>query len=370
MPPRACARGRAGGTVRVQEARRDPDPPLAFELPSQGGLSGTWTDDTALARNLWRSLAERGDLDTADVLARHLVWFATDLPDVGNLTRRVLSGSGRDPDAASALRGGAGTEVSATNGSVMYCAPLGASERRVPTCSSTKPRRSPRPRTGTNAAGPRVSLRRFHGRCARPRRGSRYGGRTRGRRRRRSRGRRGARSPRRRGRSVPPDRRTRPGVHVLHRGGRVAGRGRRFGFEEGARHVVSLGGGYGHERSRGGRPWAPATAGASSPMRGSRGSPNGMRSKRRPRRSRSRRPPRGVAATLRPDPPTVRLLGVEPSEEIQYVVTRFFEASGTATTRRSATGSRASRGSRASGRMQGSGWRTGDSGPSLARPGA
>jgi ADP-ribosyl-[dinitrogen reductase] hydrolase len=109
--------------------RRDeiPDPLPAFQLSTGGRSPGAWTDDTALARNLWRSLAERGDLDTADVLARHLVWFATDPPDVGNLTRRVLSGI-RDgiPDAARRYVEERGPEVSATNGSVMYCAPLGA----------------------------------------------------------------------------------------------------------------------------------------------------------------------------------------------------------------------------------------------------
>ena len=116
-----------GAPFEFRKRDEIPDPLPAFELPSQGGPSGTWTDDTALARNLWRSLAERGDLDTADVLARHLVWFATDPPDVGNLTRRVLSGI-RDgiPDAARRYVEERGPEVSATNGSVMYCAPLGA----------------------------------------------------------------------------------------------------------------------------------------------------------------------------------------------------------------------------------------------------
>jgi ADP-ribosylglycohydrolase len=61
------------------------------------------------------------------VLRRHLDWLATDPPDVGNLTRRVL-GRIRDgvPDAAQRYMSERGPEVSAGNGSVMYCAPLGA----------------------------------------------------------------------------------------------------------------------------------------------------------------------------------------------------------------------------------------------------
>jgi ADP-ribosylglycohydrolase len=60
------------------------------------------------------------------VLRRHLDWLATDPPDVGNLTRRVL-GRIRDgvPDAAQRYMSERGPEVSAGNGSVMYCAPLG-----------------------------------------------------------------------------------------------------------------------------------------------------------------------------------------------------------------------------------------------------
>jgi ADP-ribosyl-[dinitrogen reductase] hydrolase len=104
-----------------------PYPLPAFERGWSGLPPGTWTDDTAMARNLWRSLAERRALDTDDVQRRHLEWLATDPPDVGNLTRRVLSGI-RDgvPDAAERYVIERGPELSAGNGSVMYCAPLGA----------------------------------------------------------------------------------------------------------------------------------------------------------------------------------------------------------------------------------------------------
>jgi ADP-ribosylglycohydrolase len=104
-----------------------PDPFPAFELGWSGLPPGTWTDDTAMARNLWRSLAEHRRLDPADVAGRHLEWFATDPPDVGNLTRAVLRHlRDGDPDAAARYAAERGPEVSAGNGSVMYCAPLGA----------------------------------------------------------------------------------------------------------------------------------------------------------------------------------------------------------------------------------------------------
>jgi ADP-ribosyl-[dinitrogen reductase] hydrolase len=103
------------------------DPLPAFELPWQGRPPGSWTDDTAMARNLVRSLARHGRLDPADVRGRHVEWLASDPPDVGNLTgwvlRRVRDG---DVDAAQRYVAERGPEVSAGNGSVMYCAPLGA----------------------------------------------------------------------------------------------------------------------------------------------------------------------------------------------------------------------------------------------------
>ena len=109
--------------------RRDdiPRPLPAFERGWMGLEPGQWTDDTAMARNLCRSLVEQGRLDPGDLLRRHLDWLATDPPDVGNLTRRVLSHI-RDgvPDAAERYVAERGPEVSAGNGSVMYCAPLGA----------------------------------------------------------------------------------------------------------------------------------------------------------------------------------------------------------------------------------------------------
>jgi ADP-ribosyl-[dinitrogen reductase] hydrolase len=117
--------------------RRDliprPLPPL--ELPWMGRPPGTTTDDTAMARNLVRSLSERGRFDPDDVVRRHLEWLASDPPDVGALTRRVLLRAARGEPAAEAARKvweERGPEVSAGNGSVMYCAPLGAAYANRP----------------------------------------------------------------------------------------------------------------------------------------------------------------------------------------------------------------------------------------------
>ncbi len=106
----------------------------AFELPWMGLPPGTWTDDTAMARNLWRSLIDHeGALDTGDVLGRHLAWLESDPPDVGNQTRLALTeAAAGTPDPARVVFERRGPEVSAGNGSVMYCAPLGVVRARRP----------------------------------------------------------------------------------------------------------------------------------------------------------------------------------------------------------------------------------------------
>jgi ADP-ribosyl-[dinitrogen reductase] hydrolase len=116
-----------GAPFEFSRARQIPSPLPAFERSWMGWPPGTWTDDTAMARNLWLSLiANGGELDTADVLARHVAWLETGPPDVGNLTRRVLGwAAAGDPDSAKRYVTERGPEVSAGNGSVMYCAPLG-----------------------------------------------------------------------------------------------------------------------------------------------------------------------------------------------------------------------------------------------------
>jgi len=116
-----------GAPFEFRRAHDIPSPIPAFELPWMDRPPGSWTDDTAMARNLWNSLiATRGTLDTDDVLKRHLEWFATSPPDIGNQTAAALREHQRGgPDAAKAVFDRRGPEVSAGNGSVMYCAPLG-----------------------------------------------------------------------------------------------------------------------------------------------------------------------------------------------------------------------------------------------------
>jgi ADP-ribosylglycohydrolase len=116
-----------GAPFEFRRREEIPHPLPAFQVGWMGLPPGRWTDDTAMARNLWRSLVEHGGLRTDDVLRRHVDWLSTDPPDVGNLTRRVLSGVREGVlDAAERYVAERGPEVSAGNGSVMYCAPLGA----------------------------------------------------------------------------------------------------------------------------------------------------------------------------------------------------------------------------------------------------
>jgi ADP-ribosyl-[dinitrogen reductase] hydrolase len=117
-----------GAPFEFLRARNVPDPIPALELPWLDFPPGSTTDDTAMARTLSRSLAERGGFDPADLVRRHLEWFASDPPDVGTLTRRVLMRVAAGQEATGAARAvweERGPEVSAGNGSVMYCAPLG-----------------------------------------------------------------------------------------------------------------------------------------------------------------------------------------------------------------------------------------------------
>jgi ADP-ribosylglycohydrolase len=118
-----------GAPFEHRRARDVPSPLPAFELRWRGSPPGTTTDTTALARNLVRSLGARGGFDPVDVAARHLAWFRTDPPGVDHLTRLVLDrmDGGEDATAAAAaVWAERGPEVSAGNGSVSYCAPLGA----------------------------------------------------------------------------------------------------------------------------------------------------------------------------------------------------------------------------------------------------
>ena len=117
-----------GAPFEGRRAAEIPDPLPALELPWMGLPPGSTTDDTAMARNLVRSLAARGEFDPDDLVARQLDWFRSGPPDVDAFTGRVLSGVDRGEDAFEAARSvweERGPEVSAGNGSVMYCPPLG-----------------------------------------------------------------------------------------------------------------------------------------------------------------------------------------------------------------------------------------------------
>jgi ADP-ribosyl-[dinitrogen reductase] hydrolase len=117
-----------GAPFEFLRARNVPDPIPALERPWLSEPPGSTTDDTAMARNLMRSLAAQGGFDPDDLLERHLEWFRSDPPDVGTLTGRVLRRIAAGEDASTAAQeiwNERGPEVSAGNGSVMYCAPLG-----------------------------------------------------------------------------------------------------------------------------------------------------------------------------------------------------------------------------------------------------
>ena len=124
-----------GAPFEFLRSHNVPNPLPAFERPWLGRPVGSTTDDTAMARNLVRSLVARQGFDADDLLARHLEWFRSDPPDVGTLVGRVLRRVERGEDAAAAAHAiwsERGPEVSAGNGSVMYCAPLGVAYANRP----------------------------------------------------------------------------------------------------------------------------------------------------------------------------------------------------------------------------------------------
>lgn len=125
----------AGAPFEFRRGVDIPDPAPLFERGWMELPPGSTTDDTAMARNLVRSLAERGGFDPEDLIRRHVQWFASDPPDVGTLTRRVLKRVASGEDALASARAiweERGPEVSAGNGSVMYCGPLGVAYANRP----------------------------------------------------------------------------------------------------------------------------------------------------------------------------------------------------------------------------------------------
>ena len=155
-----CALGAAlgdalGAPFEFLHGRNVPSPVPALELPWMNLPPGSTTDDTAMARNLMRSLAERRGFDPEDLIRRHVEWVRSDPPDVGALTGRVLRRAAGGEDAAAVAREvweQRGPEVSAGNGSVMYCPPLGLAYAH-------------RPERLTELAPTLSALTHFDGRC-------------------------------------------------------------------------------------------------------------------------------------------------------------------------------------------------------------
>jgi len=90
------------------------------------GHKGQFTDDTAMALCIARSLAERGGVDLSDIAARFVHWMITDGSGIGNQTRAVLSRvrEGQEPFAASTEVWEQSRRKAAGNGGVMRCAPI------------------------------------------------------------------------------------------------------------------------------------------------------------------------------------------------------------------------------------------------------
>jgi ADP-ribosyl-[dinitrogen reductase] hydrolase len=124
-----------GAPFEFTRAHLIPDPLPTVELDRPGGPTGSTTDETSMARDLMRSLATRGGFDPDDLVRRHVDWFRSDPPRVASLTRLVLRRAAQGEDAATVARdlwAQRGPEVSAGNGSVMYCAPLGVAYANRP----------------------------------------------------------------------------------------------------------------------------------------------------------------------------------------------------------------------------------------------
>jgi ADP-ribosyl-[dinitrogen reductase] hydrolase len=110
-----------------RRAHQMPHPLPPFELSLKGFTPVATMAATAMARNLTGSLIDRDGFDMADLTRRHVEWLSSNPSGLDNLTRIVLTGiRDGDQEAARAYVEQRGPEVSAGNGSVKYCAPLGA----------------------------------------------------------------------------------------------------------------------------------------------------------------------------------------------------------------------------------------------------
>lgn len=90
------------------------------------GRKGQYTDDTAMALCIARSLVERGGVDLSDIAVKFVHWMVTDGSGIGNQTRGVLCRvrDGEEPFAASTAVWEQSRRKAAGNGGVMRCAPI------------------------------------------------------------------------------------------------------------------------------------------------------------------------------------------------------------------------------------------------------
>ncbi|HEX77533.1 MAG TPA: ADP-ribosylglycohydrolase family protein [Dehalococcoidia bacterium] len=103
-------------------------------MAGRGWGRGEHTDDTAMTLCLARSLVERGEFEPEDVAARFLDWFQAGAKGIGRTTLIALSelGRGASWQEASLLAHHRLGGLSAGNGSIMRCAPIGLFYYRRP----------------------------------------------------------------------------------------------------------------------------------------------------------------------------------------------------------------------------------------------
>ena len=92
-----------------------------LQPPPQGS---PFDDDAAMTLLLAESLAERGDLDAADVAARWVKWMKVDGRGMGLTTQRALRLIDRGVEPFEAGRQARSGGASASNGAVMRCVPV------------------------------------------------------------------------------------------------------------------------------------------------------------------------------------------------------------------------------------------------------
>ena len=110
---------RLGSAAAIREAF--PQGVRDLQPPPKGS---PFDDDAAMTLLLAESLAERGDLDAADVAARWVKWMKVDGRGVGLTTQRALRLIERGVEPFEAGRQARSAGASASNGAVMRCVPV------------------------------------------------------------------------------------------------------------------------------------------------------------------------------------------------------------------------------------------------------